>query len=185
MRTFIAIDLTQNLKKTLSQLTDQFRNQSAAIKWVKESGMHLTLKFLGDIPEVRTSEVKSILAKICNLYQRFILKLIGTGTFPPGEKNPRVIWIGIEDAEPLIALQSQIETELHKKGFPKETRAFHPHLTLGRIKGGGNFGNVLSELDRLKDSSFGQMNVEEISFFRSTLKPSGAEHTVLSTFGLR
>ena len=146
--------------------------------------MHLTLKFLGEVSADKIEEVTSVLRGIVPDYAPFHLSFNGTGTFPPQAQIPRIIWIGIEKSETLQLIQTRVENELHKIHFPKENRKFHPHLTLGRVKGPQNLGKVLETLNQHKDTEFGKMTVDRITLFKSTLKPTGAEYTILSEFSL-
>lgn len=182
MRTFIAINLSPEIKKTLSLLIDELDKGSRNIKWIRQEGMHLTLKFLGEIGRERVPEIEDVLIRISKNYEPFVLKFKGTGSFPPGKKNPRVLWVGIEEGETLRALQSQLEGELEKLGFPKERRKFHAHLTLGRVKSFFNLRGTLSLLEKYRERNFGEMEAEKITFFQSILKPTGAEYSVLSEF---
>ncbi|NIO48016.1 MAG: RNA 2',3'-cyclic phosphodiesterase [Candidatus Aminicenantes bacterium] len=185
MRTFIAINLDPEIKKTLSLLIDELDKGHENVRWVKHEGMHLTLKFLGEIGKENVPEIEDVLKMISNKYYSFSLKFIGTGSFPPGMKNPRVLWIGIEEEETLRALQYQLEGELEKLGFPRERRKFHAHLTLGRVKSLSNIKETLSLLEQYRDRNFGEMKADKISFIQSTLKPTGAEYSVLSEFELK
>jgi len=185
MRTFIAIDFEQKIKDELSLFIQKLQAVSSNVKWIKKSGMHLTLKFLGEIEEDKTAEIKSCLSKISKNHDSFSLQLKGTGTFPPGKKKPRVLWVGVEENKKLAKLQSDIERELAKLGFPPEKRPFHPHLTLGRIKASSQLGNIISYLEKNKDKSFGHMVVKKTTFFLSILKPTGAEYKALAEFELQ
>lgn len=182
MRTFIAINLSPEIKKTLSLLIDELDKGSRNIRWIRQEGMHLTLKFLGEIGRERVPEIEDVLIRISKNYEPFVLKFKGTGSFPPGKKNPRVLWVGIEEGETLRALQSQLEGDLEKLGFPKERRKFHAHLTLGRVKSFFNLRETLSLLEKYRERNFGEMEAEKITFFQSILKPTGAEYSVLSEF---
>lgn len=185
MRTFIAIDLDKEIKDKLSSFLSELDKVSKKIKWVRKEGMHLTMKFLGEIEEKMIPEVESTLKEISHKCPSFILRLRGTGTFPEGRKNPRVIWVGIEMNQGLKAVQAQLEEELEKKGFSREKRDFHPHLTLGRIKPHSYLGGIFSLLESNKESDFGGMEVKKITFFQSILKPTGAEYRILSKFDLQ
>jgi 2'-5' RNA ligase len=185
MRTFIAIDLDPEIKKTLSLLVDELDKGHKNIRWIKPEGMHLTLKFLGEIGREKVPEIENILNIVSKKYRPFLLKFKGTGSFPPGMKNPRVLWVGIEEEETLTALQAQLEAELEKLGFPRERRQFHGHLTLGRVKSLFNLKETLLVLEKYRDRNFGEMKAEKISFIQSTLKPTGAEYSTLSEFKLK
>jgi len=185
MRIFIAIDLDNEIKKNLSLLILKLNKGNRNIKWVKNQGMHMTLKFLGEIKKEKVSEIESALLEVTKEYKSFPLRFKGTGTFPPGKKVPRVLWIGIERCEILKSLQSRLEEELEKLDFPKENREFHPHLTLGRVKTSFVLGPTLSEFEIHNNTDFGEMEVNKITLFMSTLKPTGAEYTVISEFELK
>ncbi|MFP4083063.1 MAG: RNA 2',3'-cyclic phosphodiesterase [Candidatus Aminicenantes bacterium] len=184
MRTFIAIDLDDKIKQSLSSLIQELDKVSTNIKWVKKEAMHLTLKFLGEIALEKISEIKAVLEKICRQYDGFSLKLKGTGSFPPGKK-PRVLWVGVEESSNIKSLQARIEQELENLGFAKEKREFHPHLTLGRVKPRSHLGGVPSKLSQKKQTDYGEMKVKKITFFQSILKPTGAEYKIISEFELK
>ncbi len=185
MRTFIAIDLDNEIKNNLSQLISRLKKCSTNIKWIKQQGMHLTLKFLGEIPPDKVSEVESLLRKVAEKHSHFLLKFKGTGTFPEGNKRPRILWLGIEYNENLKIFQSELESELEKIHFPRENRKFHPHLTLGRVKSHQDLSLTFSELAKDREKDFGEMIVKKITLFKSTLKPSGAEYTIISEHELK
>lgn len=185
MRTFIAINLSPEIKKALSLLIDELDKGHKNIRWVRQEGMHLTLKFLGEIGKEKVPEIENVLKMISKKYDPFSLKFKGTGSFPPGMKNPRVLWVGIEEEETLAALQVHLEGELEKLGFPSERRKFHAHLTLGRVKSLFNIKETLLLLEKYRDGNFGEMKADKISFIQSTLKPTGAEYSILSEFELK
>jgi len=185
MRTFIAIELDKTIKDSVSALIQKLDTGGRNFRWIKPQGMHLTLKFLGEVSEDKITEVKSVLGSIAKDYSRFPLSLKETGTFPPAARVPRVVWIGIEKNESLQNIQARVEKELHNIRFPKEKRKYHPHLTLGRIKGLQNIETVMETLNKYKEAEFGGMTVSKITLFKSTLKPTGAEYTILSEFYLK
>ena len=185
MRTFIAIDLEPEIKCSLTNLLSDLKKTGDKIKWAKKQSMHLTLKFLGEISRDKMTEIESVLERLSNKFSSFQLILKGTGTFPPKSKKPRILWIGIEECSRLNDFQSELETSLEKVGFPIENRKFRPHLTLGRVKKPENLDSLLSLYDRHKESDFGEMVVNKITFFKSILKPEGAEYHILSEFDLK
>jgi len=185
MRSFIAIDLDKEIKKTLIVLIEKLAREKQNIKWVRQTGMHLTLKFLGEIKEEKISEIENISRNVTRNYRPFSLKIKSTGYFPHEKRNPRVLWTGIEADESLISLQKQLEEELEKIGFPREKRKFHPHLTLGRVKSTSFLQETIQELEKYKESVFGEMTVRKIIFFQSILKYSGAEYKIISEFLLK
>lgn len=185
MRTFIAVNLDQELKEMLSQLIEELKRLDPArksVRWVNQQAMHLTLKFLGEIDEKMAKPIETALERVSDGTKTFSMKITGTGYFPPDKRNPRVLWLGIEDEESLKILQSRLEEEMEKLGFPKEKRKFHPHLTLGRVKIPSNLREIMLQLEKYGSQKFGEMEVRKIIFFKSVLKPTGAEYSVLSEF---
>ncbi|OGD26242.1 MAG: 2'-5' RNA ligase [Candidatus Aminicenantes bacterium RBG_19FT_COMBO_59_29] len=185
MRTFIAIDLDESLKKALETFAGKLKPLARNVSWVGAAGMHLTLKFLGEISEADAARVSSALEETAARHRVFALVLEGTGTFPPGRRQPRVLWVGVSPGPPLLALQEDVEREMAKLGFEREKRPFHPHLTLGRVKSPAGLDPLVQEIRQQQDRRFGEMSVQKFSFFQSILKPSGAEYTVLKEFRLR
>jgi len=184
MRTFIAIDLDDSLKKALETLAGELGPLAKSVRWVGAAGMHLTLKFLGEIAEADAARVSSALEEVASRHRVFALMLEGTGAFPPGRRDPRVLWVGVAPGPPLLGLQEDIEKEMEKLGFEREKRLFHPHLTLGRVKFPSRLDLLIQELRKHQDQRFGEMSVQKFTFFQSTLKPSGAEYTVLKELRL-
>ena len=185
MRTFIAIDLDERLKRALETLAGELKPLTRNVRWAGPAGMHLTLKFLGEISEADAARVSSALEGIPARHEVFALVLESTGTFPPGRRDPRVLWVGVVPGPPLLALQEDIEGEMAKLGFEREKRPFHPHLTLGRVKSPIGLDPLVQEIRQQQGRKFGEMSVRKFIFFQSTLKPSGAEYTVLKEFNLK
>ncbi len=184
MRAFIAVDLEDSIKDRLTTLVENLKPAGRNIKWVARENFHLTLKFLGEIEEAQAETVRQTLIKLSSQYQPFSLKLKGTGSFPPGQNRMRVIWVGLEAAPELFRLQKELEDELERRGFPREERAFSPHLTLGRAKQPENQDRLKKLLDKFSAEEFGQMMVKEITFFQSLLRPEGPVYKPLGKFEL-
>jgi 2'-5' RNA ligase len=185
MRTFIAIDLNPEIKARISDLVRRLKRlDSGKIGWVKETGMHLTLKFLGEIDEGQAESVKSFLREVSGTAKSFGLSVKGTGFFPPAPKSPRVLWAGIVEQPHLLELQDRIESGLEKLGFSRESRPFHPHLTLGRVRSAAGLSGVLAELGKWKDFEFGEMTIRRFILMKSTLLSTGAEYSSLEEFPL-
>lgn len=183
MRAFIAIDLEPEIKETLQSLVRDLKTARADIRWVNAEGMHLTLKFLGSIDESQVPRVEEILAGIARHHSPFPLRLERTGAFP-GEKSPRVLWVGFAADPELLAVQEEIEHALEAEGCERERRGFTPHLTLGRVKGPDRVAKAMAELEKRRGDSFGAMTVRKIALFESVLRPEGAEHRIVFEAGL-
>lgn len=184
MRTFIAIDLDDSLKNALAAFVDRLRPLAKNVRWVGASGMHLTLKFLGETAEDNAPGISATLEDIARRQHTFPLTLKGIGVFPPGRRNPRVFWVGVDPVPALLSLQEEIERAMEKLGFEREKRAYHPHLTLGRVKFPAPLDRLAKEMENHRDRVFGEMKVGRFVFFRSILRPSGAEYTILKAVEL-
>jgi 2'-5' RNA ligase len=183
MRTFIAIDLAPELRAALENLVARLKATGADVRWVGPKGMHLTLKFLGEVERDEAKGLAGALGPIVSKYRRFPLVLRGTGRFPP-QRAPRVLWVGFEPEDSLMALQRDIDAGLAALGYPAEDRRFHPHLTLGRVKSATRLGGALAELEKRREEVFGRMTVEKIILYESLLNPAGAEYKPVQEFDL-
>jgi len=174
LRTFIAIEIDPTHKQKLLHLISTLKSSNSDVKWVTEHQMHLTLKFLGNIEETKVQEISDALTSIANSTREFTITLSNIGTFP-NVKRPRVIWIGIDKGKnELKLLAGQIETELEKLGFPKETRDFKSHLTLGRVRSPKNLKNLTKLLTEVSFQSESAIKINKLILFQSTLTPKGA-----------
>ncbi len=185
MRTFIAIDLSPEIKNRLSAAVRLLKPMAAGLKWVAPENYHLTLKFLGEVAEPRVEVIKAVLDEVAGRYQKFNLIARGTGSFPPGQSRMRVVWVGLEAGKELFSLQSELEEALSREGFEREERAFSPHLTIGRVREPQKQDRLKAELDRLSQQEFGTMEVKEVELFQSILHPEGPEYRVISRHYLR
>ncbi|HEY3415747.1 MAG TPA: RNA 2',3'-cyclic phosphodiesterase [Armatimonadota bacterium] len=179
VRTFIATDIDPAIIARLAALQDVWRAAGAPVAWVRPTGMHLTLKFLGNVPEERLPTVADILTAVAQRHTPFNLTLAGTGGFP-NLRRPRVLWVGVtEGAAELAELAREVDDELAALGFPREARPFSPHLTLGRVKAPERLEELRRQVEAQGAEQFGTMRVEGLTFYRSDLSPQGARYTVL------
>jgi 2'-5' RNA ligase len=185
LRTFIAIELDEELKASLRYAQDLLRDQVAprSVRWVRPEGVHLTLKFLGDTTLDKVEEVKAALAHAAVEARPFSFTLGGLGCFPSSSR-PRVVWVGLQETTgALVHLRDAVEAHVAPLGFPTESRPFRPHLTLGRVQRRASksevreIGNVVASSDV---ADLGAMNVTTVSYIKSDLRPSGAVYTLLS-----
>lgn len=174
LRTFVAIDLpAAPLRDVLGELAGIGR----PVKVVAEP-LHLTLKFLGDTRRADLEQISTALKGVCVLHAPFEIEVSGIGAFPRPER-PSVVWAGVSPAEPLAALAADLDAQLAPLGFPPEQRAFHPHVTLARVK--GRPPQALAETMALyAEESFGTAVVREVMFYESVLSASGSRYTVLN-----
>src|SRR3990167_2243722 len=138
MRSFIAIELTNEIKDELAQIQARLKYSGADVKWVEKNNIHLTLKFLGEVSEDRTKAVVSVLDDIAKGSKPFEMTIRDIGAFPKID-YPRVVWVGLDKgASESKEITQRIEEELERSGFERESRAFSPHLTIGRVRSAKN-----------------------------------------------
>ncbi len=184
IRCFIALHVPEEIVTGISQYIQELKKLTTGVKWIRPEGIHLTLKFLGEIESSRVEAIQSRLPEISEAVAPFSLHVSGAGCFP-GRNRPRVFWLGLEQCEsnPLSEIQALIENILEPLGFERESRRFSPHLTLGRVKHPGNFINIYSFFDKHPFPKR-NINVTEFFFIRSELKSSGAEYSVIGRYPL-
>ena len=188
IRSFIAIELPEEVKSGLTRLRGELeREEHTFVKWVDVEGIHLTLKFLGNIPFKQVAQIIKAMEEATQGISPFHLEVSSLGAFP-NLKQPRVFWIGIGgEIDKLSSLQQKIDSALASLGFVKEERPFVPHLTLARIRQGASplERKIVGEL--VKSISFEskyRITVDAISLMRSQLTPAGAIYTCLATVEL-
>lgn len=184
MRCFIAIDFPELLKKAINDCVRQLKPLSRDVRWVASANLHLTLKFLGEVPESRISMISGALHLLSQSFQPFSIDIVGAGAFP-NERRPNVFWVGIKAEEPLLSLQSRLEDTMSELGFQKERRGFVPHLTIGLVKGYQDMSELMSRFLTFQNTFFGSIEVHEIVLMQSILKPSGAVYAKAGEFSFR
>ena len=179
IRSFLAIEIPGIILKKIEEVQEDLKSSRADVRWVNPEKIHLTLKFFGNIDESRIESIVKSTERPTRTGSSFSLKVRGVGAFPH-LKNPRVIWVGLVDGnEVLASFQKQLEEELEKIGFEREERAFHPHLTLGRMKSSKGRAELVGRMERYKEEEFGDFKTERIILFKSELKPTGPIYTPL------
>jgi RNA 2',3'-cyclic 3'-phosphodiesterase len=209
MRIFIALDIPGEIRAALSAYMDRARTLVPEARWARVEGLHVTLKFIGEVSDARVEEIKSALASV--KAEPFTVRFAGAGFFP-NAKSARVFWAGVEGGDPLPRLAASIDSALAKLGFTKEDKPYHPHLTLARA---GN--HPLRELQALitdppplphhaqnprasgapplphhaqkprasgAPPQFGTMTAREFLLYRSQPQKGGSRYTRLERFKL-
>ena len=169
MRAFIAIDLTASIREEISKIIDQLKQCEISAKWVKPENIHLTLKFLGNIDEKQAEEVKNIISEVTASFNSLVVNFTEFGFFP-NEKRPRVFFVSTDKEGVLKNIAEKLEDKLERLGFPKEGR-FKSHITLCRFKELKNIDCLKREMKEI--SLKGELAIEEIILFKSTLTSSG------------
>ena len=181
MRLFIAINIDPSLQAPLEEIQGKLKATPAPISWVKVHKLHWTLKFLGEVQDARLPALREAFGLALAGVKPFTLSLAGLGTFPPTGR-PRVIWIGIQQgAEEMQRLRARIDDTFLPLGFSRESRPFHPHLTLGRVTQGGRLGPLLDSLRGIETGEVGRMQVRSVELMQSALHPAGAVYTAAET----
>ena len=180
-RVFCAIELPQQTRLRLLLHIEKLRAlvPEARASWSREANIHLTLKFLGETPEPLVGKFDSALSRTVKGIAPFPILISGCGVFPR-PKDPRVLWIGITDTEAQLArLHSQLEVESEQEGFARETRPFHPHLTLARLRAQQGAREIARAHENLPFAPV-EVTVNEVSLIRSELSSNGSRYTTLS-----
>ncbi len=178
MRTFIAIDIPEAIKKAIADLQSELKRIGADAGWTNLKGIHLTLKFLGEIDEALLPEIANCCRAAVADAELFTLTLDGTGVFP-NFRNPRVLWAGLkEETGRLQALQRRLEDELAVIGFKPEDKPFNPHLTVCRLKSLKKSRELIARAE-MYDLPAISFEVRDIRVFKSELSPAGAKYTEL------
>ena len=189
VRVFVAVGLSDEARQQLIDAVGRIRKEvPEGIQWADPRGMHLTLKFLGNIPASGVPPLLACIDACASEYQSFRLELTELGMFP-NRRAPRVLWTGVAgDLDALSRLQQVAERAITALGYPSEERPFRPHVTLGRPRRSvsdahrARIGEVMSGLAAPLTASW---QVESVEVMRSELHPSGARYTVLGSAPLR
>jgi 2'-5' RNA ligase len=180
MRAFIAIDLPERLHAALAQTQQTFRKAAPEARWTRLEGIHLTLKFLGEVSDAQVKEVVEALGQM-GRFEPFSVEVRGFGFFPQA-RRPRVFWVGVEAPPALAELAARVEGEMEKTGFRREQRAFTPHLTLARFEVPRPQPALEAALAQHEAASLGRFEASEFFLFESKLSPQGAQYRKVVRF---
>ena len=185
MRTFLALDPPPEILRKIITMQDTLKKQiPRGVRWVNPDGIHLTLKFLGNIFPSHRDGIQSLLPEIVGAHSAFTLSAGRIDVFP-GIAKPRVIWVGIGgETRSLFALQQDIEEALESIGFPRENRPFRAHLTLGRVKNPRACQGMETVIAQGQGFVAGRFKAAKLLFIKSTLTPTGAIYSHLANFPL-
>ncbi|MFH1305754.1 MAG: RNA 2',3'-cyclic phosphodiesterase [Candidatus Omnitrophota bacterium] len=184
MRCFIALELSQKSRDEFSRITGILKASGVAVKWIAPKKIHLTLKFLGDVPKNKISAVTDKLKNIAAATPSFCITPESIGAFP-GWSRPKAVWVGVGPGGDAVKdLAARIENAMKKEGFKKRDKPFSPHFTLGRIK-------IAKKTFLLKKTANAitvtpvPVRISEVVLFKSDLTPTGAVYTPLSRHRLK
>ena len=185
VRSFIAIPVPRSgievLERAVKRLDSEIGGQ---VRWVRPRGIHLTLKFMGDIPASTLERVLEALPQVTASFSLFEILMSGLGVFP-NPRRPRVLWAGLDgDLATLSALQIAVDQAVEKLGLPKDDRPFSPHLTLGRVRRDTNeeqsrkIGYLMTNTRLQAPPSW---TVETVDLMRTELDPTGSRHYLVGS----
>lgn len=188
IRAFISIHIPADIREKLRTVQAELASvvPESAIRWTPFEQLHLTLEFLGNVEAENVPSLETALKKISRSHAAFELAAAQIGAFS-SIRNPRVIWAGIEgDVDAVKALQAEVKNAVRPFVAEQETRAYKPHVTLGRVRPAKprELRQVSDALASTANCTFGAWHTEEFSLVQSKLSPRGSQHSTLATFRL-
>ena len=186
IRTFVALGISQKIRNNAANLMSRLEQTGAQYNWVPEDNLHITLNFVGDLPDTETPQFCREVKQIVEKHERFGVMVSDLGAFP-NSNQPRVVWLGVsEGAEELAALNRELAVLLSDWGVPKDKNDYVPHLTLGRVRRGGRWNDeLLEKLHRFRNHDGGWFMGSEVIVYSSHLDRSGPSYTPMSRIKLR
>jgi len=185
MRLFIAINIPKREKTRIHRAATPIRDRGYPVRWVTPELFHLTLKYLGEVGSDAVPLVEEAMEGVASATGPFQLDVGGFGAFPT-IRRPQVIWVGVDPSPALRCLKQDLEWALSARGFDRETRAFHPHFTLGRSisrPGAGAFRGLDTLSSDLTYES--KVMVHKVDLMRSHLSSTGPRYETLTKFSLK
>jgi len=181
MRCFIAIELPVDVHRKLAGLQRHLSPLEPDVRWMPVETIHLTLKFLGEVPDPQVPEVCAAALEVATHIPPFELEVCGVGCYSPSGA-PRVLWAGITRPvpPPLLACQKALEAACTPLGFAPEGRAYSPHLTIGRVRERGATGRIRPAVRAQEAFTAGAFTVSELTVFQSILGQPHARHIPLA-----
>jgi 2'-5' RNA ligase len=179
-RTFLGIDVGPEIRARLVSLQEELATIATDVKWVEPENLHITLLFLGEVDQREIIDLCRATQKAVAKLPAFTLNVAGAGCFP-NARRPRTLWVGVTTgADEVCAVHDAIETPLLEMGsYRRETRAYVPHVTLGRVRGERSDDELANVLTKHKAWSAGEVQVGEVQLMRSDLSSDGPIYTVL------
>lgn len=180
MRTFVAIELDAPLVRALAEARAHLEAAGAPVRWVAPEKVHVTVKFLGEIPADAAGRAAEILAEHARATEPFDLDVEGVGPFP-NPRRPRVVAAKLREIPaPLQRVAAALDGAYAELGVAADGRPFHAHLTLGRIRRPGGLGRLYQAMGDLAGRTFGRLHVDHLTLIESVLGPGGPTYTALA-----
>jgi 2'-5' RNA ligase len=185
MRIFIGIKLDSNAIEQIEKFLKPFKKINTPIRWIKPETVHITLKFIGEVPDTQYQKIQQTLSEALAALNpgAFDVTFSGCGKF--GKRDSlNIFWVGIEPEDTLKRIYETVEDSLSRLGIPGEDREFKPHITVGRNKREYNFKSLFSLIEQYSDQRIQEMHVTRIQIFKSDLNPDGPVYTILKEIPL-
>lgn len=192
IRTFLALELPEGQKTRFTALQRDFAEHASILKWVTPSLLHITVRFLGGVPEPGLAAVEEAARRSCSGVEPFALHFSGLGAFPT-EHVPRVLWVGLREDAGMASFRrlfARLDHNLVERGFKPEERAFSPHLTLARVRDNVStadrrlVGDTLARV-KVERQINGRFEVHNLTVMRSDLGRNGPAYTPMALAPLR
>jgi RNA 2',3'-cyclic 3'-phosphodiesterase len=185
MRLFVALDLPESARANLASLVERLKSEQAKsdgtkVRWSRPEGLHITLKFIGHVDPAKLGAIRAALATVRSR-EPVEMNIRGVGFFP-NERQPRVVWCGVEASSNLGQLATDTGRSLESLGILPESRPYVPHLTLARFSSPDGLEDLINAASNLKSHEFGSASESEFHLYESILKPSGSEYKRLATY---
>ncbi len=183
MRTFIAFDITAETRAALRAVQKSLSKLNA-VRWTNPASVHLTMKFIGDVPDSHLPDVLAAMRHCVAGVPPLDVNVRGLGCFP-SPARPRILWAGVEGSvDPLRQISSCLNTTLADLGVPPDNKGFRPHVTVGRVRGRVDSDALDAALGQFARHDFGQNTLSELVLYMSELAPSGARYTKMGAVPL-
>ena len=186
MRLFAAIDIEPQIQDKIRQIQRELKREAdrfdKKVRWVRPEQIHLTLKFLGEVPERAIMQVCDVMTRTAAECDSFDFRIQGLGVFG---RPARVVWAGCELPSELIKIQTRLESEFEKIGWDKENRPFAGHLTICRVKSAAAGRKLTEAIKTYRDKFLGSVSVDQLVLYESRLGSAGPEYTAVCTAPLR
>ena len=183
IRTFIAVNLPEEIQKVARDLKPTVGKNPSAVKWVPEENIHLTLRFIGPTAPGEVEKINRLLRDTARRHADFSLTISDVGCFPKKER-PRVLWLGVRgEVEALARLVEDINSEMEQLGYPNDDRNYAPHVTIGRVR---YPQKVTPDVTDFLSADYTpiQAAITKVHLYRSETLPSGAVYSLLGTHQL-
>lgn len=184
LRIFIGIFPPPEIQRTIAAIQSTFKVDNSLVRWESQNKFHITVKFLGDIAEKRLDQLQAVLDAAAGTIPPFEITLLSVGCFP-SVHSPKIVWIGSppDDNPDLIQCFGAVEEACAEVGFKKDERAFHPHITLGRVKGNIS-GNLIKTIENTTFEPL-KFPCTELLVMKSDLSPSGSTYSKQRSISLK